>query len=86
MAYLISLETIPGYWTGNPESVWSNLVAEAKEYATKKEAEKEIKEIAATWSYSLKVVKTDEAKDDDGVRPNTFVSEETPAAEEPAAE
>ena len=71
MAYLIRVGENPTYWSGNPESVFVDQAAEAKEYSTKKEAEKELKEIAEAWGYTtLEAVKSDEA----------------PSAERPAAE
>lgn len=79
MAYLISLASMPNYWTGKESAVWSGDPTEAKEYATKKEADKEIKDISEAWGYTLKAVKSEEA-----VAAEVVSSE--PVAEEPAAE
>lgn len=62
MAYLIQVGENPTYWSGNVEAVFVNQTAQAKEYATKKEAEKELKEIAEAWGYStLRAVKAEDA-------------------------
>jgi hypothetical protein len=75
MAYLIKVGANPSYWSGKEDAAWVDQAAEAKEYATKKEAEKELKEIAEAWGYTtLEAVKSDEAP-----------SAERPAAEAPAA-
>jgi hypothetical protein len=72
MAYLIRVGEQPTYWSGKEDAVFVNQTAEAKEYATKKEAEKDIKEIAESWGYStLNAVKAEEA-----------VSAELPVVEE----
>ena len=62
MAYLIRVGEKPTYYAGKEESLFVDQAAEAKEYATKKEADKDCKEIAETLGYStLNVVKSDEA-------------------------
>jgi len=62
MAYLIRVGEKPTYWSGKEDAVWVDQSAEAKEYATKKEAEKDIKEIAEVWGYStLNAVKAEDA-------------------------
>jgi hypothetical protein len=74
MAYLIKVGANPSYWSGKEDAAWVDQAAEAKEYSTKKEAEKELKEIAEVWGYTtLEAVKSDEAP-----------SAERPAVEEPA--
>jgi len=66
MAYLIRVGENPTYWSGKEDAVWVNQTAEAKEYTTKKEAEKDIKEIAESWGYStLNAVKTEDAPSGD---------------------
>lgn len=62
MAYLIRVGEKPTYWSGKEDAVLVNQAAEAKEYATKKEAEKDIKEISEVWGYStLNAVKVEDA-------------------------
>jgi len=62
MAYLIKVGEKPSYWSGREDAVLVDQAAEAKEYATKKEAEKDIKEIAEVWGYSvLNAVKSEDA-------------------------
>lgn len=62
MAYLIRVGEKPTYWSGREDAVFVDQAAEAKEYATKKEAEKDIKEIAEVWGYStLNAVKAEDA-------------------------
>ena len=62
MAYLIRVGEKPTYWSGKEDAVWVNQTAEAKEYATKKEAEKDIKEISESHGYStLNAVKAEDA-------------------------
>lgn len=62
MAYLIKVGANPTYWSGNEEAAWVNQAADAKEYATKKEADKELKELAEAWGYStLESVKAEDA-------------------------
>lgn len=62
MAYLIRVGEKPTYWSGKEDAVFVDQAAEAKEYATKKEAEKDIKEIAEVWGYStLNAVKAEDA-------------------------
>lgn len=62
MAYLIKVSAKPSYWSGKEDAVWVNQAAEAKEYATKKEAEKELKEVAEAWGYTtLEAVKSEDA-------------------------
>lgn len=62
MAYLIRVGEKPTYWSGKEDAVFVDQTAEAKEYASKKEAEKDIKEIAESWGYStLNAVKAEEA-------------------------
>lgn len=62
MAYLIRVGEKPSYWSGREDAVFVDQAAEAKEYATKKEAEKDIKEIAEVWGYStLNAVKAEDA-------------------------
>lgn len=62
MAYLIRVGEKPTYWSGKEDTVWVDQVAEAAEYATKKEAEKDIKEISESTGYStLNAVKVEDA-------------------------
>lgn len=61
MAYLIKLSSRTSYWSGDPFSVWVSEAEKAKEYSTKKEAEKELKEIAEQWGYTLEAIKSDDA-------------------------
>lgn len=62
MAYLIRVGEKPTYWSGREDAVWVNQSAEALEFATKKEAEKEIKEISEALGYStLNAVKAEDA-------------------------
>lgn len=62
MAYLIRVGEKPTYWSGKEDAAWVNQVAEAKEYSTKKETEKDIKEISEVWGYStLNAVKVEDA-------------------------
>jgi rubrerythrin len=62
MTYLIRVGEKPTYWSGKKDAVWVNQVAEAKEYSTKKEIEKDIKEISEAWGYStLNAVKIEDA-------------------------
>ena len=76
MAYLIRVGENPTYWSGKEDAVFVDQAAEAKEYATKKEAEKEIKEISEALGYStLNAVKSEDA-----------VSVERVAVEAPAEE
>lgn len=76
MAYLIRVGEKPTYWSGREDAAFVNQTAEAKEYATKKEAEKDIKEIAEVWGYStLNAVKAEDAP-----------SAELPSAEEVESE
>jgi hypothetical protein len=85
MAYLIRVGENPTYWSGNPEAVFVNQAAEAKEYATKKEAEKELKEIAESHGYStLNAVKSEDALSVElPVVETEEVSEETVVEESP---
>jgi arsenate reductase-like glutaredoxin family protein len=85
MAYLIRVGENPTYWSGNPESVFVDQAAEAKEYSTKKEAEKELKEIAESHGYStLNVVKSEDAPSAElPVVETEEVSEETLVEESP---
>lgn len=71
MAYLIRVGEKPTYWSGKEDAVFVDQAAEAKEYATKKEAEKDIKEIAEVWGYSTL---------------NAVKAEDAPSAERPVAE
>jgi len=81
MAYLIRVGEKPTYWSGNEEAVFVNQTADAKEYATKKDAEKDIKEISETWGYStLNAVKAEDASSAE------LVVEEVPVEEVPAEE
>jgi hypothetical protein len=74
MAYLIKVGAKPTYWSGKEDAVWVDQAAEAKQYATKKEAEKDLKEVAEAWGYTtLEAVKSDDAP-----------SAERPAVEEQA--
>ena len=62
MSYLIKIASNPAYWSGKEDAVWVDQTAEAKEYATKKEAEKDIKEISESSGYSnLEAVKAEDA-------------------------
>jgi hypothetical protein len=62
MAYLIRVGEKTTYWSGREDAVFVDQTAEAKEYASKKEAEKDIKEIAEVWGYStLNAVKSEDA-------------------------
>ena len=62
MAYLIKVGTNPTYWSGKEDAAWVDQAAEAKEYTTKKEADKEIKELAEAWGYvTLEAVKAEDA-------------------------
>lgn len=62
MAYLIRVGEKPTYYSGKEDALWVNQAAEAKEYASKKEAEKECKEISEALGYStLNVVKSEDA-------------------------
>jgi len=90
MAYLIRVGEKSTYWSGKEDAVWVAQTSEAKEYATKTEATKAIKEISEATGYStLNAVKSEEAtsveipvaEESEGV-----VLEETPAAPELSAE
>lgn len=78
MAYLIKLSSKTSYWSGNEFAVWVDQASTAKEYSTKKEAEKDIKEISEVWGYTLEAVKADEA-------PSVEIVVESPAEGEEAA-
>jgi hypothetical protein len=80
MNYLIKVGTNPSYWSGKEDAAWVDQAAEAKEYATKKEADKEIKELAEAWGYAtLEAVKAEDAPSAE--RPDV----ETEGDEAPAA-
>jgi len=62
MAYLIRVGEKTTYYSGNEDALFVDQTTEAKEYATKKEAEKDCKEVGEALGYStLNVVKSDEA-------------------------
>ena len=62
MAYLIRVGEKPTYYSGKEEALFVDQASEAKEYASKKEADKECKEVAESLGYStLNVVKSDDA-------------------------
>ncbi len=78
MAYLIKVGAKPSYWSGKEDAAWVDQAAEAKEFATKKEAEKELKEVAEVWGYTtLEAVKSDDAPSAE--RPSEEESAEAPA-------
>lgn len=62
MAYLIRVGQKSTYYCGTDNAVFVDQTAEAKEYATKKEADKEIKELSEALGYStLNAVKSEDA-------------------------
>lgn len=81
MAYLIRVGEKPTYWSGREDAVFVDQAAEAKEYATKKEAEKDIKEIAEVLGYStLNAVKAEDAPSVERVATEAPVEEGEEAA------
>lgn len=83
MAYLIRVGEKPTYWSGKEDAVFVDQAAEAKEYATKKEAEKDIKEIAEVWGYStLNAVKAEDAPSVE--RPVVEVDPDAPPVVDPS--
>ena len=81
MSYLIKIASNPAYWSGKEDAVWVDQTAEAKEYSTKKEAEKDIKEISESFGYStLEAVKAEDAVSAE--RPASEAEAEAPTVED----